>query len=268
MQHHRSAFKSLLAGATAVVLGLGSVVVQASQPRLHAGSPVAVGNGTARVVVAEGSDGAPVSVSVVLSGEALNGLPDPVDQMPQEYVLPMPEGAPPTGYDHVSLDWIANGHPPAGIYTVPHFDVHFYLVSTEEQQAITYKGADAAGLLAPPEPRLLPAGYVIPPDTAVERMGVHALDPQSHEFHGKPFTQTFLYGYHAGRLIFVEPMITLAYLQSRPDVTLPVTKPAAYSLSAYYPDSYRVRYDTAHDEYHVELLGLQPYAAGPQTAQQ
>ncbi|UYG08331.1 hypothetical protein [Halomonas sp. M4R1S46] len=104
---------------------------------------------------------------------------------------------------------------------------------------------------------------MIPPDSAVERMGVHGIDADSEEFHGQPFTRTFVYGYDAGRLIFLEPMIALDYLRSRPDATLPVKTPAAYTNPGYYLGHYRVAYAPATDEYRVELLDLRPFPASP-----
>lgn len=108
---------------------------------------------------------------------------------------------------------------------------------------------------------------VVPADTAVERMGLHGIDPASPEFRGSPFTHTFLYGYHAGRLVFVEPMVTLAYLKSRADVTVPVKRPSEYTFAGYYPSRYRVGFDAERDEYRVALLGLRAYGAGLSAAQ-
>lgn len=174
----------------------------------------------------------------------------------------MPTEGPDTGYDHVSLDWNPTGHIPKGVYSLPHFDVHYYLVDQGERQAISFRGDVRERALAPPDPRVVPAGYVVPPDTGVERMGLHGVDPSGPEFNGRPFTHTFLYGYHAGRLVFVEPMVTLAYLQERGDVTVPVKTPAAYMYDGHYPTGYRVGYDAERDEYRVALLGLRAYTAG------
>jgi hypothetical protein len=34
------------------------------------------------------------------------------------------------------LDWNPRGHIPDGVYTVPHFDVHFYLITREQREEI------------------------------------------------------------------------------------------------------------------------------------
>jgi len=243
-------------------LALGLVVAPvaiAAGPRTYYGDPVAIGNGTGRVVVAANSAGVPTSVSVALSAAALTGLPAGSATVHEvEYELAMPARAPKTGIDHVAVDWNPHGHPPAGVYTVPHFDFHFYAISRDEQARVTFVGEGGDAKRAVPDASLIPAGYVVPPDTAVEKMGVHGVDPAGPEFHGKPFTSTFIYGYYAGRLTFVEPMAALSFLQSKPDVTLPVKTPARYSVPGYYPTKYRVGYDAERDEYRIGLLALKP----------
>ncbi|MDN3557427.1 DUF5602 domain-containing protein [Halomonas maura] len=253
-----------LGGVSVVALAMAGTALPALAERISWGDPVAVGDGQARVAVSEQTDGIPSSVAVVLSAGVLEGLPtETPDQHEWEYLLPMPEDSPITGYQHIGLNWNPHGHIPEGIYSVPHFDLHFYLIDEAERQAITFQGPDREARLAPPENTLVPAGYMIPPDSAVERMGVHGIDTDSEEFHGQPFTRTFVYGYDAGRLIFLEPMVALDYLRSRPVDTLPVKTPAAYSLPGYYPGRYRVVYAPATDEYRVELLDLRPFPATP-----
>jgi hypothetical protein len=198
---------------------------------------------------------------VLLDAAALKGLPAATPtQHEWDYLLPMPKDAPWTGIDHVYLNWNPQGHDPQGIYTAPHFDVHFYSIPSAAREAITFKGADKSGL-AQPAAALLPKGFVVPPDTAVEKMGVHGLDPKGPEFRGRPFSHTFIYGYHKGALVFVEPMVTKAFLESKPDVTTRIAVPAAYSLPGYYPTRYRVAYDSGRDQYVIMIAGLREWKA-------
>lgn len=246
---------------------MASSTIHIAHARIYKGEPVPLGNGVARVVVAASSAGRPASVSVVLSPAALDGLPAAASHRETwEYVLPMPSDGPRTGYDHVGLNWNPTGHPPAGIYSVPHFDIHFYLISRAEQEAVTFQGAAAKPFLAPPDRTLVPEGYVVPADSAVEKMGYHGIDTKSHEFHGKAFDHTFLYGYYGGRLIFVEPMVTLAYLKSRPDITAPVRTPQSYSIAAHYPSKYRIGFDVKRNEYRLSLLGLKAFSPSARSA--
>lgn len=246
--------------------GLASVA-NASDPQVFYGTPVAVGNGTARVVVTVNGVDEPESVAVVMSQDALQNLPDVQgEKMVWEFSLPMPEVGPNTGYNHVVLDWNPVGHVPEGIFNVPHFDVHFYLISGEEREAITFHGSGRELAMKAPDPQLVPAGYVIPPDAAVDRMGMHGLDPAGREFNGQPFTHNFIYGYHKGELMFVEPMVSLAFLQSLPDATSQVKKPERYSHPAWYPGTYRIAFDAGKGEYSISLQSLGSYNNCCQTA--
>ena len=42
-----------------------------------------------------------------------------------------------TGIDHISLDFNPCGHPPFGVFTIPHYDFHIYLESPEFRQCMT-----------------------------------------------------------------------------------------------------------------------------------
>lgn len=238
-----------LAGSVTVLTGLAHAAT-------YEGEAVAIGHGTARVVVRTNTDGAPESVAVELSSGALDGLPTALNKDTAEggweFELPMPAGGTKTGYRAVAVDWNPQGHPPPGIYTVPHFDFHFYTIDDSEVAKVTFTGpSDPAAVVS--DKRLIAPDYQVVPDTAVNMMGVHAIDMTSPEFHGKPFTATFIYGYYKGKNIFVEPMVTKAFLESKPDFTGPVKTPAQYSASGYYPTSYSVRYDAARRAYSVEL---------------
>ena len=42
-----------------------------------------------------------------------------------------------TGVDHISLDYNSCGHPPLGVFTVPHYDLHIYRVSPKFRTCMT-----------------------------------------------------------------------------------------------------------------------------------
>jgi hypothetical protein len=100
---------------------------------------------------------------------------------------------------------------------------------------------------------IVPKGYQVVPESVSDQMGVHAINPGSPEFHGKPFTATFIYGYYKGRLIFIEPMITRKFLLSHPNVSFHIPTPAKVSYPGYYPTTYSVRYAPSHGGYIIEL---------------
>jgi hypothetical protein len=225
------------------------------------GKPTTVGKGTAQVIVETDSGGAPTSIAISMTEGAITGVPTELNKnSPEggyEYALAMPEGVK-SGYSEVMIDWNPKGHPPEHVYTVPHFDFHFYAIAPEEIEGINFTGPDDPAVQVS-DKELLPPDYQVIPDTAVPMMGVHALDMTAPELHGKPFTETFIYGYDKGKLIFLEPMVTQAFLETKPDATIPVKTPAKYSEPGYYPTSYTVRFDATADRYLIQLGGLKAW---------
>lgn len=251
----------LLCALVCVLTGLSMPrAVARNTGALYAGQDVRIGRGVAHTVVRADSRGKVVAVGVVFTSGTLSGLPHAIGTHSTfAYALPMPTRGPRTVFDHVAMDWESLGHPPAHVYDVPHFDFHFYMVSRSTQEGIRFKSeADSGSPQQQPPADLMPTGYIMPPGTAVSRMGAHAVNPAGPEFHGRPFTATFLYGYYARRLIFLEPMVSVAFLRSKPDSTLPVTRPYAYSFPGDYPAAYSVKYDAAGGNYAVTLEDLQP----------
>lgn len=248
-----------LAGATALAtLGAGSALAE-GKAAVYDGKPVKIGQGTAHTVVRTGADGAVSAIGVVFTESMLDGLPvaAPGTSPHFPYVLSMPTKGPKSVIDHVVIDWESVGHPPPQVYDVPHFDFHFYVVSREEVSKVRFNGPDdSAAPEQQPPAELMPAGYILPPGTAVPRMGVHAINPAAPEFQKQPFTATFIYGYYKKRLTFVEPMASLEFLKSKPSFSAPVPRPAKYSKSGAYPSRYRVSYDDAKKVYEVMLEEL------------
>jgi hypothetical protein len=217
---------------------------------------VRIGQGTAHTVVRTGADGQLTAVSVLFTPGMLDGLPRAARDADPDfpYLLPMPTKGPRTVIDHVVIDWEAAGHPPPHVYDVPHFDFHFYLVSEVDQKSVAFKNDKESGDPSQqPAPELLPSGYTVPPGTAVSQMGVHAINPSAAEFHGEPFTATFVYGYYNKRQTFLEPMASLTFLKSKPSFSAPVIRPASYTKPGAYPSTYGVRYDNAHNVYEIKL---------------
>ncbi len=220
------------------------------------GADVAFGNGSARTEVqVQGAN--VVSVAVVLSENALDGLPTQLPPMTsQEYILPLPAGAPAMVVEQVAVNWQPVGHPPMNVYTTPHFDVHFYMITPAQRDAMTPADpAFVAKALRQPAPDVLPPGYTLDP-MPIPRMGAHAGASTGPEFQGTPFASTFIYGFYDGGMIFLEPMMTRAFLLSRPDTTIQIVTPARYPKPGAYPTAYAYKYDSASRERRVELRGF------------
>jgi hypothetical protein len=190
------------------------------------------------------------AIGVHIDGDALEDLPEE----PAAYPLGLPRGN--TGhFSYVGLDWNPEGHPP-GDYLHPHFDVHFYLPSEDEIAAIP------PGLAAYDIPdELMPANTVLAPvREVVPGMGEHLFTlpsgPESaHSVPQDPGNDgwsVFIWGAYdmdgdgEGRIIFMEPMVTVAYLEglnSGDRIVRDIPMPERFYDGGWYPTEFVVAYD-------------------------
>jgi hypothetical protein len=218
------------------------------------GKPHIFGDGVAETYVTVDKNGIPIALGIEVPAKSFASLPS----KEQELIFEFPKEARNTPFRFMDMSWNPQGHEPDKIYTMPHFDFHFYLQSKEEKDSIDAgpcKGLDCADYAR--AMRAVPAHH-LPRDyrnvgAVVPKMGNHLIDPASGEFNHQPFTRTFLYGSYDGKITFYEPMLSLAYLQSQPDEYLDLKLPAAYAETGYYPTRYSVRYDTGRNVYRISL---------------
>ncbi|MEP6622203.1 MAG: DUF5602 domain-containing protein [bacterium] len=265
--------KKALFGATAtVVIATLGVAIACSdsttavdKSALVYGPSVSFAQGSARAWVQIDASGVASAVGIAMTETALNGLPATVSGPSPSAImatLALPAEAAGTGFDHAELGWNPLGHDPLQIYGQPHFDMHFYTVSQATQAAILPTDPQwAAKATNLPTAAFVPTGYVSPPSpiaaSAVPQMGVHWTDVKSPEFNGQLFTSTFIYGSWDGQFIFLEPMITKAYLDSHPaNVMKNIPQPAQWTKSGSSPTTYTVNYDATAKEFRITLGGL------------
>jgi hypothetical protein len=238
------------------VFGMMPVAASAAEDNLktYYGRPVAFGGGTVTTYVTVDKDKYPVALGLEIPAKSFTNLPS----MMTGLILQFPNEARSLPFQYLAFDWNPQGHEPDKIYTRPHFDFHFYLTSPEETKAI--KPGPCHGLDCDAYRRAMkdvPAAY-LPANhrnvgAVVPMMGNHLIDPASPEFNNQPFTRTFLYGAFDGKITFYEPMLTLQYLQSRPNEYVELNRPTAYAQTGYYPTRYSVRYDPSADVYRISL---------------
>ena len=213
-----------------------------------------LGNGTIRSFVVLDKNGKPQSIGMKFTVEALSGLPTD-STVEHDTPVPLPEEAAITGFDHLEVDWNPVGHDPKPIYGLPHFDFHFYMITKEEQAAVI-PGPDTI----PVPPTFIPQDYVSGVQ-AVPDMGVHWIDMKAPEFNGQKFTDTFIYGFYHGRMTFMEPMATAAFISSKPDFKIQIKQPESFQKTGYYPTVQHLYFDASSKEYTMVLEGLK-FSAG------
>ena len=188
-------------------------------------------------------DGKPQSVSIVLTDALLNSVPvgQPSDHVGHEnnIIIPVSEKSG-TPFKSIMVNWNSSGHEPDGVYTLPHFDFHFYTLTENEIMNLV----DNTKLNSLPAAEYAPANYVSP-GPGLPRMGNHWIDMTSPELGGQvPFTQTFIYGSYDGKMIFYEPMITLDFLKTNSNYERSIPQPAKFQSAGFYPTKMKiVRHD-------------------------
>ncbi len=223
------------------------------------GDMTILGNGTIYSWARVEPGGKPHAIGVTFTETALNGLrqdvPETFPRPPGwEYNLRLPEEAmEKSPYDHIGFDWNPRGHIPPGIYDTPHFDIHFYMLPYEERIKIDIVGEELERCRIFPDAKYLPQGYFFAPGSEEPKMGSHWVDKEAAELNGDPFTHSFLFGTYDGRMIFWEPMITKAFLETQPDILIPIKMPAAVQVAGYYPTKYQIKFDPDRKESTVAI---------------
>ncbi|MCJ7465997.1 MAG: DUF5602 domain-containing protein [Maribacter sp.] len=215
------------------------------------GPQVKLGQGHVRTWIRISKDGVPEEIGIATSKNLLDHLPSGDD--PVQLVLPFHQKARElTPFDHVFFDWNPHGHEPEGVFTVPHFDVHFYMTSVADREAIPIYPDAMAQFDNYPPAGYLPSDYFTPPagGTAAPQMGTHWL-PVSFV---PPFTNILIYGSYDGEVTFIEPMNTVDYLRNG---ALPFSEaysqPTKFAKTSYYPTVYNVYSDTKSNQYYISL---------------
>lgn len=212
-----------------------------------------VGDGAARTYVTLDADGNPTAVGVRFTEEALANLPDTGEGT--SYLFALPTEASATVFDNITLDWNPHGHEPTDVFTFPHFDMHFYMidaaVKAEINPATNQNFNEMARTLPPAE--YMPTDYISPDSAAVPFMGVHLIDSKDPVV---PFTEVFIYGSWNGKITFMEPMMTLDWLKTKPTLQETLKVPQKFHHSGYHPTTYSVSFDAEAGEYVIELGGM------------
>ena len=216
------------------------------------GTEQPMGDGTIKSFIETDETGAPVSLGVTFTDAALQNLPTGFE-FGYSYTLDLPVEVKIPPYNHISCDWNEHGHPPMGVYNVPHFDFHNYFISLDERAAI--KAEDSLQFANHPLDKYIPEHYEAE-EGGIPNMGGHFVDVTSGEFNDQKFDYTFIFGNYDAQVIFIEPMITLEVFKSKKDVSIPITQPKAWQKSGYYPQNYHFYYDTEKDSHIVVMENM------------
>lgn len=250
------------------------------------GDVITVGDGQAHAYT-EQATGMLSAIGVRFDASALENLPETPADWPPEGV---PEGTPfsventlslPNGntgrFEYATMDWNPGGHEPEGLYTHPHFDFHFYMLKEDEVAAIP---PGVASYEVPPD--LMPAQTQYASDVdpnavrgVVPGMGEHLVSMPASvpATPGEDGWSVYIWGAYdpdgdgVGQLTFMEPMITVAFLEAlRGDgsadasaTPIQIPMPSRFLKGGAYPTEMDVRYHAHDDTFTVSLESFALY---------
>lgn len=247
------------------------------------GAIVNLGDGVLETFAVVDKEGNPEKIGVLFSEGAVNSPPqtltdgnrcfdhnqngaiEPENEcMPwHEKVIPLPGEIarnPDMPFKWALVNWNLHGHIPEGIWNKPHFDVHFYIAPIEEIFALQrgdcgpeFLRCDQYEIATKPVPENLMHPDYIDVGAAAPAMGNHLVDTTAAEFHGAPFTRSWIYGAYDGRVIFYEEMLAQEYMQSEPDDCYPIKTTPEVETSGFYPESVCTRHNAEKKEVAVSL---------------
>ena len=240
--------KFLIIAVSAIVLVSFGYNSDNSKKGLFKGEEVTIHNGKGWTWTKVNKKGAPEQIGFTITDDALNSVPKGsgstghnAHAVHEDYWVAKfnPVAGTIIPFNFVLLNWNPNGHPPENIYDKPHFDFHFYSQTPEEVMAIGPYEVDSLKFNNVPAAEYFPAKYVNT-GHSLPKMGAHWVDVTSPELHGKPFTETFIYGSFDGKVTFYEPMITLEFLKTQKKYERDIPVPSKFQEEGWYPTAMKI----------------------------
>ncbi|AFZ67240.1 DUF5602 domain-containing protein [Deinococcus peraridilitoris] len=202
-----------------------------------------------------GSNGEIIQVGVTLPLAAVERTPNKMTMMQANFPAEVQQA---TFLYNVTVEWNPQGHEPAGRYTNPHFDVHYYTIDKAAVRAIDCK--DLTVMNASKVPKgWLPA---VPPGVpaqavCVPTMGFHSLPATEFarpgQFQPGLFERVMIVGDYHGSIIFIEPMVTREALLRKQNFTLPVPSLKTIDHNTLVPTRFNAVYDPQRKVYDFVL---------------
>ena len=217
---------------------------QSTKYNTFKGDEVPMGVGYARSWVTLSHTGVPLAIGIEMTEAAITSLVE----HSLATMLPLHHKAiDATAFEHIVVNWNLHGHPPAEVFTVAHFDLHFYTITNEERLAIPPYPLAVAAFNNHPPVGFIPASYV-PDPGGVPQMGKHWFDGSVA---AGTFTKALVYGSYNGEVNFIEPMITRSVMLSGVPFSLPIPQPDLFAEHTYYPTMYNFFVDNG--KYYITL---------------
>ncbi len=239
-----------------------SFLVQRNAERINIfkGPVVAYGSGKARSWISINSEGYPVEIGMELTADVFDDLSllESDQELTITTVLPLHHKAKElTPFEHIGLNYQPHGHAP--VYFAEHFDFHFYTITNEERMAMPDYDANNQTIVDAynyfPDMTKMPSDYFKLPGqlSVIPKMGKHWL-PLDWQTGYNPFEHIMFFGTYDQKSVFIEPMITVAYLLSGNEFGGNYSQPQTFEEPGNnYPTKYNIYHDNASGKIYISL---------------
>ena len=235
-------FAAAITAGSIAALTFAASALAAKPPAMEMGPPAAWNDTGAKPVVERDAKNQPTRITLVIPAKLFDALP----KTASEAVYPAQNAG---LVQTANLQWHPMGHPPAHVYDVPHFDVHFYTITESVRRGVL---PNTPGAKVMPAKKILPPNGLLDPEV-IPGMGMHDVPKSSPEFNKGKFAVTPILGYWNGNLAFFEVMFTKDFIALKRGMVGAFPQPASVKQHGAYPTKYSVKFDKAQDEYEVAL---------------
>jgi len=177
-----------------------------------------------------------------------------------------------TGIDNISIDYSPCGHPPVGVFTVPHYDVHVYRADPQLRSCMICEKIPGAPVCNPASQDTvngqaffdidystmlgsgkdgkavmnMPSSFHVGAGDMVPLMGGHAWDEANQPSPEKPFVDpVWVMGTYDKDIAFYEPMLPLSFITGNDDSFFEDSLTYADQTINSLPSYYSVDYDAS-----------------------
>ena len=164
-------------------------------------------------------------------------------------------------FKYVLFNWQPLGHGPVDIYDKGHFDMHVFIQDNLDRLAIRPGPCNAIincddfeRAQKPVPEEFFPVGMSYQPGGAAQAyMGNHLGDFDHPEWHGEPLTHAITYGIYDGHITFLEPLVAVEWLKTKPNECEPIKQAPEVEITGYYPLTFCTRYVANAHKYAMTL---------------
>lgn len=205
------------------------------------GPKVAVGNGYVISWIRVINNQTPWEIGIDITSGVLEDLPKDSGLI-EPAIIPLPDIAEKlTPFNHISITWNPENFSDIPGFEQAHFNFYFHTIPIGDRMSIPVWSEETDPSFSTYPPRNhLPKNYspLIKGIGSYAEIGRHWLSTDSKSY--LPLAETFSFGTYDGKLIFMDPIVTLSVLKSGEEIIKPIPQPLYHSGNNPLPREYKI----------------------------